>query len=668
MRRGRALTALTGRDGQFHCTNATLVGDRAPCSVSRVCTLRYSSFALLLFVTSACIRDTRDPGATRSAPTARPSGLLARSWGLCSLIGPRNKSPGIYGTDLGFTARGPHDDKLTMQFGDTWVKPVDACQYPSIVSDDFQAMLPATRPPEFTRGAPAQTAAQSCNLLEYAPEKAADPTSWARIRLFPSPQEHDDKQVLDTSMLRTPAAAFSDGEHMFSIYYRHEPAYCARSAECPQEMQCSTERAQQDTPLGQCAALIKLSDDAAPDYCRSTDDCLGGAACKPLERGVCLAQKPFSMVLPGVANSIVPTWYRDDPRRAIARTMYIAAALFPDKPSDYATVARFATNRFQNIAVRGVAHFDPDHPEKNDYRPGYHTLLVWGRASFSEYGGAQALPFLLYIPLAELRTEPEAMRWQPRYFAGLDAQDKPTWSQHEADAQPIYGTAASLVQASNGNAEKIAWREPEFDYVEWGSVSYVAALKRWVMLYGGDLPAFLVLDPKTGRTRDPVNLQFAKGAIHMRSAAHPWGRSHQATTGGWSSAEPILTRTMLAHYLACGAHGEEGLQGCEKEGDPHSPLDLAATLAGLATHTSPGKFADIASSCVMGEFAYGVQNALSGDLVGRLYAPNIIDEWTEDLTPPERAKTGPHSVEIYWNVSTWNPYQVVLVKSRIDER
>jgi hypothetical protein len=51
------------------------------------------------------------------------------------------------------------------------------------------------------------------------------------------------------------------------------------------------------------------------------------------------------------------------------------------------------TNKFTNVTARTVSYFDPDDPSKNDYRPGEHTLLIWGRASFAEKGGAQALPF-----------------------------------------------------------------------------------------------------------------------------------------------------------------------------------------------------------------------------------------------------------------------------------
>jgi hypothetical protein len=41
---------------------------------------------------------------------------------------------------------------------------------------------------------------------------------------------------------------------------------------------------------------------------------------------------------------------------------------------------------------------------------------------------------------------------------------------------------------------------------------------------------------------------------------------------------------------------------------------------------------------------------------GFLYGANLIPEWIED-----RGAT----VDIYWNVSTWAPYQVVVMKSRI---
>ena len=43
---------------------------------------------------------------------------------------------------------------------------------------------------------------------------------------------------------------------------------------------------------------------------------------------------------------------------------------------------------------------------------------------------------------------------------------------------------------------------------------------------------------------------------------------------------------------------------------------------------------------------------------GFLYGANIIAEWTEPRSNG--------AVDIYWNVSTWNPYQVLLMRSRIN--
>ncbi|HEX4351741.1 MAG TPA: hypothetical protein VHZ95_02480, partial [Polyangiales bacterium] len=457
---------------------------------------------------------------------------------------------------------------------------------------------------------------------------------------------------------RTPVAVFSNGEHLFGIFHRHDPALCDATGECPTGMICSADAADSGMKLGQCASALKLSPDSAPTFCRRDDDC-AGSTCKPAARGVCLSDKPFELhTNQGV---VVPTWYHDDPRRGIAQTMYIAAALRPDHPSDYAVVARFVTNRFQNLAARTVRFFDPDHPARNDYRRGHHTLLVWGRNAMAETGGAQSLPFLFYQSLESLRGDPNAIKWQPHFFAGYDANGRARWSELERDAQPVYGTEAHLVAADGA---KIEWTEPEFDYVNEMSVSFVEPLKRWVMFYGGDVPAFIVLDPKSGRAREPVHLQMAEGAIHLRTAAHPWGRARAdgPEREAWSSAEPLLTRQTAAPHLACGDRGATALPGCLKEGDPHTPLQLFAALTKLAV-TEPGKFGQIAGRCVAGEIFEGAQDALSGDPVGRLYGANIIDEWSEDVTAQVPHAANERAVELYWNASTWNPYGVVLWKT-----
>lgn len=627
---------------------------------------QFVELALALGVALAsatCVRDSRDLRALRTTRPRQPSGVAARSWTLCSLIGPRNGVEGIYGTDLGFTARPEHADRLTMLFGDTWARPVDACEYPTLPSDDLQAWLPRARPAVFQPGRPNPKAPVSCNVLEIPKADPESPTTPPRIRLFPNPGARGADTVMDMSSLRTPGTAFSDGERVYGVFFRNDPAYCATSSECPSGMQCSSDSSYRGPKLGECAPGIKLTPDASPTYCRTSDDCASPSQCASAKRGVCLATKPFDLNLP--EGRIVPTWYHDDARRGIARTLYVAAALRPDHPLDYGTVARFVTNRFQNLTARSVAFFDPEHPEKNDYRPGYHTLLIWGRAAFVEVEGAQALPFFAYQPLEALRGPPENVHFSPRFFAGYDAHGTPAWSEHESDAQPIYGTEAKLVAAKGG--VKLDWREPEIDYVSQMTVSYVAPLGRWLMLYGGDLPAFMVMR-SSGRARDPVHLPIAPGAIHMRFAQHPWGAAKRsAAAGGWTSPEPALTRQAAAQYLACGDEGPESLPGCMKEGDPHTPLDLFATLAGLVV-TNPDTLGKVAGSCLAGEFVHGAQDELSGNRIGRLYGVNLIDDWSQAITDPAAAASGQRTAEVYWNASTWNPYQVILVKTRLSAR
>jgi len=41
-----------------------------------------------------------------------------------------------------------------------------------------------------------------------------------------------------------------------------------------------------------------------------------------------------------------------------------------------------------------------------------------------------------------------------------------------------------------------------------------------------------------------------------------------------------------------------------------------------------------------------------------VYGPNIFDAFTE-------AREGGEAVDVYWNVSTWNPYQVVFLRTRL---
>jgi hypothetical protein len=330
---------------------------------------------------------------------------------------------------------------------------------------------------------------------------------------------------------------------------------------------------------------------------------------------------------------------------------------------DFIVVKRFETQRFVNLATRTIAHFDPDDPAKNDYAYGHHTLLMWGRPSFVGADGAQSLPFLLH---QRLPAAGEPLRWEPRYFAGYDEQGRPRWSAREADAQPIYNANAKL--KANGD---LSWETPELDYVNQMSLAWVAPFDRWVMLYAGDVPDFLLTDSEDER-KGQVHRQPAPGAIHLRTARHPWGAppGHEGGhEGGFSEPVPVLTRRQAAPVLGCPDSESlaQAMPGCLEDGDPDSLWDLLGTLGNQATELTPGGFFSVTGDCIEGVVAREIRMQESGDPIGRLYGANIIEQWTRVVEEPvaEDNQRAGSAVDLYWIASTWNPYQVVLFRSRL---
>jgi hypothetical protein len=591
--------------------------------------------------------------------------LVGRTWNECTWLGPFTRRPGIFGSDLGFEvsapAQGGVPEQLLLLFGDTWAEATDACKYPVLKQDDLVARVPRVRPESLTVGPPTAAARDACNVLEYALENPDDSTTWSRIHLFPEPRDHDPQRALDTGMNRTPLTAWSDGTHTFAYFYRDEYPRCDTTAQCPASMSCTHDPAYKGKNIGGCKPLLALTSDPAPAFCRDGDDCTAPAACASLDHGVCVANEPFAVQRDG--QRLTPSWYTDDPRAGIAARMHIASAFWPDRPADFATGFRFVTNKYNNVTGRTVRHFDPAHPEKNDYSPGNETLLLWGRPGFVGHDGYQALPFLLYQSLAKLVDESGQINWAPHFFAGYDAAGKPAWSEAEADAQPVYGVDENLVRGSDGRWAW-NWQSPEFDYVNQMSTTWLAPLQRWLLLYGGESPA--EVDPGADARPKRTHRQTVPGAIHLRTALHPWGRAQakDPAAQGFGPPRPVLTRAAVAHHLACADKSHRTTNECNPE-LPSKPGDLWNAL-GSAVSDFSFKDAPAASvKCAAGSMVLDAQ--YSGyDTGGHLYGAAIIQAWTQDVTRSlPKLPPGDRAVEIYWNVSTWNPYQVLLIKTQL---
>jgi hypothetical protein len=278
------------------------------------------------------------------------------------------------------------------------------------------------------------------------------------------------------------------------------------------------------------------------------------------------------------------------------------------------------THRFFNATARSISDFDPSRANGvgNDYRgadgidPEREGVFLWGRPNFGGVGGEEGRDARLYLAWVPMPSYEQTgnIDWRPRYFAGLDERGVPRFVDREADSVPLDLDST------------VAGSQPE---EKWGivgqmSISWIPSMQRWVMFYGGDLSNFF-LDAIFGPDASKV-LRDPEGAIHVRYAEQPWGP--------WSPPEQLLVAG--DPNAATGEYKKGGIL--------HSPA------CGRDTTCAP--------------FERGFRNPLEPfkpNEPGRLYGPNIVDEWTM-----ERADG---SVDLYWHVSTWNPYQVVLMKSTL---
>jgi hypothetical protein len=191
--------------------------------------------------------------------------------------------------------------------------------------------------------------------------------------------------------------------------------------------------------------------------------------------------------------------------------------------------------------------------------------------------------------------------WSPRYFAGLEDDGRPRFVSEQDAAVPL--------DLSDGDGDP----HESIDLVNQMSVSWIETIARWVLIYGGDLDLGVADYYNPGAARTPG------GAIQIRFAEQPWGP--------WSPPQALL-----------------------RAGDPEHPDKSGGQYApgGILYHP-----ACRGEACVAGEEVDPMLDAKWG----WLYGPNVIDCWT--------TARDAGAVDVYWNVSTWNPYQVVLMRTRV---
>jgi hypothetical protein len=281
-------------------------------------------------------------------------------------------------------------------------------------------------------------------------------------------------------------------------------------------------------------------------------------------------------------------------------------------PGKYGDTHDWLTNKFMNVNVRTVQDFTPG-AARHDWRPAANSganrrLLLWGRPGFVG-ANAAGRNLGLYFAYVDLPAGP-GYAWQPNYYAGSD-QGVPRFSTDQRAAVPL-----DLDSTTPGDQPL-----EKYDVVDQHTIAWVAGLNKWVMFYGGGmgrnhraaLPACGILQLFTGALCTQVDTD--NGAFRMRTADHPWGP--------WSPPQDLIVA------------GDPALpeQQYGPGGALHHP---ACTASDCAPHTDTPYY--------------------NADETGFFYAPNIIEQWTRPVDG---------GVEILWNASTWDPYRVILLRTRI---
>jgi hypothetical protein len=403
---------------------------------------------------------------------------------------------------------------------------------------------------------------------------------------------------------KTPLGGFSNGAREFGIFYTSKPRACRADADCGAALVCDAGLGTSGESWDRDAGVTVACPDGTPG-CLA--DPLADAAGAPVAGSGLCADHTSSVYANSAAGRV-----------AAVAVKHLVGIRSTADPRSYIDTRAWLTNKFANVAVRTVQDFHPTGDAGgNDYRPARtagdrRRVFLWGRPGFVGVG-ATGRPLGLYFAYADMPREPP-FEWRLHYYAGTDADGRPRYSANERDA-----VAADLDAARDGIQTEV------HDVVDQMSVSWIEPLRKWVMLYGGGmvdialppaLPLCGILEFFTGS--ECKRVVIGNGAIRMRSAETPWGP--------WTAARDVLVggdpkRLPLEHQYA-----------------PGGVLRHAAcTAPDCETHTKSSEVAK--------------------DEYGFLYAANIIEQWT-------RPAGG--GADLVWNVSTWDPYRVVLVRTRIN--
>lgn len=482
----------------------------------------------------------------------------------------------LFGTDLGWTFE--HRGALTILFGDTMPTSRFYCDTPQPVQDDTLGTLPLQLP--------SNDAVPAINFVSVPGQPQQLATIQVNVAGAP----------INMGLGKTPLTGWSDGSAAFAIMGHVEFSTCPAGSTdfCDERAGLSCVH-----DLGLCQPAVGDAVLGCDPNNTANSDCILGQQCLAPTTGYCVDLT--SSQYDGTPSSLP---------YAIARSAEIAQQR-DDDPAVFDSLYTFVSKKFHNPVARTIASFGKRSADY-DYAPGYGGLLIWGRPAYFAEQGRQGHLYLLRHTLP-LPLQAGALAFTPEFFAGVDADSgEPRWSSEQRDAIAI----AMDGKRSGDPSEPL----PVLNQM---SINWLGApIRKWIMLYAGDISDVLLLDA--------AGAQATRGPLRVRFADQPWGpfspaQDYLSPGSPDRAGDPYGPGGYLYHYGCSDLPG----QPCAKS-DPVRPVD--SMLPGCQ---SP---------------------ALQLD-VGRIYGANIIDAYTRE------SGTG---LDITWNISTWNPYAVLLMRSHVE--
>ncbi len=280
-----------------------------------------------------------------------------------------------------------------------------------------------------------------------------------------------------------------------------------------------------------------------------------------------------------------------------------------ERPSDYRDAGTIASNKFIDVTATTVRCFSGG-ACGNDYTTGPGAVFIWGRPGYDVQPGRQAHMYLMVHRLPIRRNRAGAVQLRPRYFTGVRADGEPVWTRHESRAKAL--SMDGVVDGNpdddlpNPNQTEVSWLGPP--------------VNTWMMLYGGG----------GSSVSGGLGPDATAGPIMVRFADHPWGP--------WSP--PVVHLDPGSPVVA---------------GDPFGPGGYIFHPA--CTDQPPAVCAPSDPTRPLDYFLPGCPSVGANLDTGILYGPNIIEAYTR--------ADGAGGLDVFWNVSVWNPYLVALLKTNV---